>query len=114
MRMSMTLRMPIRRGPVLSLVAAAFVLAAAPSANAQRFRGPDKEITKSGDALKGAFKEVVLDANESTVRVRADGKDVAMGTVVSDDGYILTKASELAGGDVTVVFRDGGGEKAAK
>jgi serine protease Do len=46
------------------------------------------------------------------VKVRVDSKDVAMGTIVSADGYIITKASELTG-DVTVYFRDGGGEKPA-
>ena len=43
------------------------------------------------------FKAVVAKANESTVRVRGDDKDVALGTVVFSDGFILTKASELRG-----------------
>ena len=111
----MTLRTPIRRSPMLAvLIAAVAFLVAAPVAQAQRSsRGLDKENTKGGESLKAAFKEVVFDANESTVRVRTDGKDVAMGTVVSTDGYVLTKPSELTG-DVTVVFRDGGGERSAK
>jgi hypothetical protein len=36
------------------------------------------------------FKSVVAKANESTVRVRGDDKDIALGTVVYADGYILT------------------------
>jgi serine protease Do len=47
--------------------------------------------------VKAAFRDVVADANRSTVQVFAADKPVALGTVVSADGYILTKASELSG-----------------
>ena len=43
------------------------------------------------------FKAVVAKANESTVQIRGDDKDIALGTVVFSDGFILTKASELRG-----------------
>jgi serine protease Do len=52
------------------------------------------------------FKAVVAKANESTVRVRGDDKDVALGTVVFADGFILTKASELRGA-LSVRLSDG-------
>jgi serine protease Do len=52
------------------------------------------------------FKAVVAKANESTVQVRGDDKDVALGTVVYSDGFILTKASELRGA-LSVRFQDG-------
>jgi serine protease Do len=52
------------------------------------------------------FKAVVAAANESTVRVRGDDKDIALGTVVFADGFILTKASELRG-EVSVRLADG-------
>ena len=74
-------------------------------AHAQRFRGPDRELSKGGSSIKAAFKAVVAEANEATVNVRSGGKSVALGTVVSADGFVLTKASELAG-DATVVLRD--------
>jgi serine protease Do len=45
--------------------------------------------------LLAPFKAVVAKANESTVRVRCDDKDVALGTIVYADGFILTKASEV-------------------
>jgi len=45
--------------------------------------------------LLAPFKAVVAKANESTVRVRLDDKDVALGTIVDANGYILTKASEV-------------------
>jgi len=80
-------------------------LLAAPT-QAQRFRGPDRELTKNGNAIKDAFKEVVADANRATVKIMAGGKQLAYGTIVARDGYVLTKASEL-NGDVVVRLRDG-------
>ena len=52
------------------------------------------------------FRSVVEKANESTIRVRCDDKDAALGTIVFDDGYILTKASELKGA-ITARMKDG-------
>jgi serine protease Do len=52
------------------------------------------------------FKAIVAKANESTVRVLCDEKDAALGTVVFEDGYILTKASELRGA-LSVLLPDG-------
>jgi serine protease Do len=49
---------------------------------------------------------VVADANQSTVQVLASDKHVALGTVVSADGCILTKASELSG-RITVKLANG-------
>jgi serine protease Do len=53
-----------------------------------------------------AFREVVAASAYSTVRIRSAGKDVALGTVVGYDGWILTKASELEG-KVVCRLRDG-------
>ncbi len=62
--------------------------------------------TKSSDALRKVFAVLVARGNESTVLVRANrvegsGREqVAFGTVVGmegNDGYVLTKASEVAG-----------------
>jgi serine protease Do len=60
---------------------------------------------KSGVKFRDAFRDVIAKAGKSTVRVqcqekdKADApfKDVALGVVVSTDGFILTKASDLAG-----------------
>ncbi|HUR55723.1 MAG TPA: trypsin-like peptidase domain-containing protein, partial [Gemmataceae bacterium] len=52
------------------------------------------------------FRTVVQKANESTIRVRCDDKDAALGTIVFADGYILTKASELKGA-ITARMKDG-------
>lgn len=43
-------------------------------------------------------------AAASTVRILSDGREAALGTVVSTDGLILTKGSELRG-DLMVKFR---------
>lgn len=99
------------RTPILFLLALILSVAVASPAHAQRFRGPDKELSKNGNSIKDAFKDVVSGANRATVKVRSDDKDVAFGTVVAADGYVLTKASELTG-DVVVRFRDGSDKKA--
>jgi serine protease Do len=57
--------------------------------------------------LLAPFQAVVAQANESTVRIRADEKDIALGTIVFADGFILTKASEVRGGTISVRFSDG-------
>lgn len=56
--------------------------------------------------LLAPFRPVVEKATESTVRVRCDDKDAALGTVVDSDGFILTKLSELKG-VVKVKLSDG-------
>ncbi len=81
-------------------LAAALVLGLGQPARAQ------SEIIKNSPKVLAAFHKVVARALDSTVRVCCDGKDVALGTVVAPDWYILTKASELKD-DVTVKFRDG-------
>ncbi len=76
-----------------------------PAARAQT-RGNFEDLFKNGPKVMAAFRDVVAKASRSTVRVRCDGKDVALGTVVGADGYILTKASELSG-KTFCKFKDG-------
>ncbi len=45
--------------------------------------------------VKAMLREVVADAGQCVVKIKCDGKDVAMGTIVGPDGWILSKASEL-------------------
>ena len=59
-------------------------------------RGRD-DYPKSSPKVMAAFRDVVAAPSNSTVRVLVEGKDVAFGTVVGADGWILTKASELKG-----------------
>jgi serine protease Do len=83
----------------LLLVSAALFLGVG-SAPAQQ---PQKDAGKK--LLVKLFNDAVTAANEATVRVKCDGKEKALGTVVTADGYILTKGSELRG-KLTCVFRD--------
>jgi serine protease Do len=56
--------------------------------------------------VKGLFHQVVADAGRCVVRVRCEGRDVALGTIVGPDGWVLTKASQLKG-RVVCRTRDG-------
>jgi len=56
--------------------------------------------------LLAPFKPIVSKANESTVRIKCDDKDTILGTVVDENGYILTKLSELRGA-ISVRLSDG-------
>src|SRR5438128_4552355 len=91
----------LARGLVVALVGAG--LARPPAAAAQdlsaAFRANPKTLQ--------AFRPVVSRPSESAVRVRCAGKDVALGTVVAADGWILTKASELSGKRIVCRFKDG-------
>jgi S1-C subfamily serine protease len=63
--------------------------------------------------VKTVFKEIVAGANPCVVRVKCDGRDTILGTVVGPDGWILTKNSEIVNeagapkGKITCRFRDG-------
>jgi serine protease Do len=68
---------------------------------------------KYSPKLLAAFREVVAEPARGTLRVLCGGKEVALGTVVGADGWVLTKASEVldeAGqpkGKVVCRLRDG-------
>ncbi|HEX5105102.1 MAG TPA: PDZ domain-containing protein [Pirellulaceae bacterium] len=47
--------------------------------------------------LLASFRDVVAQPAKSTVQVYCDGYRSALGTIVREDGYIVTKASELKG-----------------
>jgi len=78
---------------LLILVAAGPVLAAAPNDRGKKL-------------LPKLFEDIVAPVADATVRVLADGKPAVLGAVMSADGYILTKGSELKG-TLTVKMRDG-------
>src|SRR5436305_4266016 len=86
-----------------AVLGSAVLLALAAPAAAQ-FRG-DKPPRENSQFLY-AFRDATAEASKSTVRVLCDGKDAALGTVVGEDGWILTKNSELTG-KVTVKLHDG-------
>lgn len=75
----------------------------------QMLRGESLEPVlpgRNGPDVLTPFREVVQTANQCVVRIKCDGKDAALGTIVGPDGWIATKASELQG-KVTCRLRDG-------
>ena len=68
---------------------------------------------KNEPAVRSAFQEALGKASDATVRVLADGEEVALGAVVDPDGYLVTKASVLKG-KITCRFRDGTERQAEK
>ncbi len=52
---------------------------------------------RDSNELRGAFTSVVTEAGRCVVRVRCEDRNVALGTIVGPDGWILTKASQLKG-----------------
>jgi serine protease Do len=52
---------------------------------------------RSHAKVLAAFRDVVKDPAQSTVRVFSDGRKAALGAVVDPQGFIITKASELKG-----------------
>lgn len=87
--------------PRWGLALAAVILATAP---AQAQWGPPPART-SAKVLE-AYREVVKAPSQSTVRILCDNKEVALGTIVEADGYIVTKASQLKG-KIVCKFKDG-------
>jgi serine protease Do len=68
---------------------------------------PAQSVTLRNDpAVVGAFKSVVARSAKSTVRILCDGKEAALGTIVSAEGLIVTKDSELKGA-ITCKLPDG-------
>ncbi|WP_254512525.1 S1C family serine protease [Anatilimnocola floriformis] len=52
---------------------------------------------RSHAKVLAAFRDVVKDPAQSTVRIFADGRKAALGAVVDQQGFVITKASELKG-----------------
>lgn len=82
---------------LLPLTVICLAIAAFPSAPAQERINRDSKLQKSSPEVLHAFCAAVAKPSQSTVRVQCDGKDVALGTIVGPDGWILTKASEVKG-----------------
>jgi serine protease Do len=91
---------PFRQVLTLALVPA-LLLTASPSLVAQR--GAKGRNTAE---VVAAFKPVVAKPSESVVRVLCDGVEMALGTIVRPDGFIVTKASDLKG-KIVCKFKDG-------
>ena len=82
---------------ILTLGAA--VLLAAPLASAQRPRRaePEEALSRNAPEILKGFRETVKASRRSTVRLHVGEDEVALGTIVTPDGKVLTKASEIDG-----------------
>jgi serine protease Do len=94
----------LARGVLLLAVSLALVFTA--TVQAQREGSQTKPYLKTSPRFLEVFQGVVARASQSTVRVRCDGADAALGTIVGADGWVLTKASDLKG-QITCRLRDG-------
>jgi len=72
-------------------------------------KGDEWEVSlpaRDSEEIKETYKELVNKVSQAICRIRCDGKDVALGTIVGPDGWIITKASDLKG-EITCTLRDG-------
>lgn len=95
-----------RRWAGVPCLFAVLFLSATLGGTATAQKGGDKNTQKSSPKVVAAFHDVVARPSQSTLRVKCDGKDAALATVVAADGYLLTKFSELHG-KITCLLRDG-------
>jgi serine protease Do len=69
--------------------------------------GASTRYCKHHRSVLAEWRPLVKSARESTVQIKKDNKQVAFGTVVSADGYALTKASEVTADGLECEFHDG-------
>ena len=74
---------------------------------AQTTRQSRLAMGKNSPSVRQAFDPVIERATQSTVLIRGTGesKSESLGTIVSSDGYIVTKASEIRG-DLRVTLKN--------
>ena len=94
------------RATVLCVAAVPTLIPATPAFAQRGNEERDLPSSRAKPQFIAAFRTVVAEASRSTVRVLCDGKDAALGTIVGEDGWILTKYSQLSG-KVTCQTKDG-------
>ncbi len=62
---------------------------------------------RDGDEVKAVLGEAVEAVGSCVVRVKHDGEEVALGTVVGPHGWVVTKASKLGEAKIECVLPDG-------
>jgi len=82
-----------KRGVMAAVVA--MCLLSTSAARAQFSPPVQADLLRNNPKIIKLFKSVVADPSESTVRVKSNDKDAALGTIVAADGWVITKASEL-------------------
>ncbi len=71
------------------------------------FGGATPRHSKFHRSALAEWRPLTRAARESTIRIMHDNKQVAFGTIVSADGYALTKASEMPKDGFECEFHDG-------
>ena len=69
-------------------------------------RASRDRIRRNGEAMRDLFLNVVERASKSTVAIKSEDQQIALGTIVDENGFILTKKSELKG-QVSCLLNDG-------
>lgn len=83
----------LSRVPRLIVVLLSLAVVAQAEDPRERLRDP---FLVTGSSFRNLFREVITEAHHWTVQIRGkDGKAVALGTILTSNGEILTKASEL-------------------
>jgi serine protease Do len=83
------------RGFVVTLLACCMIFSA--GAGIAHAQPRPVERLKNSLEVRFAFRPIIAEARRASVQILIDDKQVALGTVVDSDGYVLTKASELTG-----------------
>ena len=63
----------------------------------KKSRRSRKSLTKEDRSLLEIFESITNSASDSTVKIQNGNTQIAVGTIVGEDGLILTKASEMRG-----------------
>ena len=92
-----------------SFLLLALLLISTGPALSQPIKTPPLDAFRNGPKILQVFRPIVATPSESTVRILLDGKEVALGTIVDADGFILTKWSEIDAkrDKVSVKLKDG-------
>jgi len=86
---------------LIALLVGGLVVASPPA-----FAQKSSDFGKGSPQIVKAFAPVVAGPSQSTVRIRCNGKDVALGTITGANGWILTKAGQLEG-NIVCRLKDG-------
>jgi serine protease Do len=90
----------------MSFLFALLLLAPPAAAQDDPAQGLANEMRVNGREVAAAFESVVAPSRPSVARLMVDGKQVSLATVVSADGYLLTR-DEAVTGSLAVVLADG-------
>jgi serine protease Do len=95
------------RWTILVGVLAICLLAPAPVSQAQRGgRGSDSNARRNDQEWRESFRPVIAETRQAVVMVRCDDRQTIGGMIVSADGWVVTKESELWGEKLTVRLCD--------